>query len=228
MLFLLKKPTDTITEQTKVKLQKILISLKTKQTESFSLKPPTNLSEGGKWLLAVTSFEATNSVLIITNENNGSSISTLSYWTSRGGAETIDRLQHLLKLRSEKDIELHVEEVGKRENQRKIRDNEYKLSDLGTRKDEITEEWKNVENNDLEDMAFRMELAYSEVEKILDRKIIATSSTGYTLLPGIYRITDFISMLKSLLPDRVKVIVTIDDFKPKSSLTTNNTIRFAE
>ena len=33
--------------------------------ETFSFSPPINLVEEGKWLIAVTSFEATNSVFNI-------------------------------------------------------------------------------------------------------------------------------------------------------------------
>ena len=36
--------------------------------ENFSFDPPINLVEEGKWLLAVTFFEATNSVFNITDE----------------------------------------------------------------------------------------------------------------------------------------------------------------
>ena len=37
---------------------------------TLSLNPPTILSEGGKMLLAVTSFQVTNSVFNKTDENN--------------------------------------------------------------------------------------------------------------------------------------------------------------
>ena len=49
-------------------------------------------------------------------------------------------------------------------------ENEYKLSDLDTHKNEIVEELKNVEHNDLEHMVFRMELTYNEIGNILDVK----------------------------------------------------------
>ena len=44
-----------------------------KQMQTFSFNPPINLVED-KWLLRVSSFECTNSVLNITNENNSFSI----------------------------------------------------------------------------------------------------------------------------------------------------------
>ena len=83
--------------------------------QTFPFSPPIHLAEDSNWLLAVTSFEATNSVYIFTDENKSFSISTLSHWSSRGGAETINKLQKLLELRSENDIELHVKELGKKE-----------------------------------------------------------------------------------------------------------------
>ena len=45
-----------------------------------------------------------------------------------------------LELRSQNDIELHVEEVRKRANQIKTSDKEYKLSELDTQKNEINDE----------------------------------------------------------------------------------------
>ena len=73
-----------------------------------------------------------------------------------------------------------------------------------------------------------MELTYVEIVNILDVKYIAGSTTGYTLPPGIYEITGINMMLKSLLPNEVKVNITIDDFRLKSNLTTNKTIRFTK
>ena len=119
----------------------------------------------------------------LTKENNIFSISTTGYWSSRGGAGTTHKLQNLSELLSQIDIELQVEEATKRRNQIQIEENKYKLSDLDTHKNEISEELKNLEYIDLEDMVFRMELPCSEIEKTLDVKYIPTSSTGYTLPP---------------------------------------------
>ena len=47
--------------------------------ETFSFSPSINLVEEGNWFLAVTSFEATNSVFNKTFENIRFSISTPSY-----------------------------------------------------------------------------------------------------------------------------------------------------
>ena len=60
--------------------------------QTFSFDPPINLVEERKWLSAVISFEATNSVFKITNENNSFSFTTPGHWSSRGGAETIYKL----------------------------------------------------------------------------------------------------------------------------------------
>ena len=135
-------------EQLKTKPQEMLEGKMNKQIETFSFNPPINLSEEEKWMLAVTSFEPTISVFL-NDENNSFSITTPSYWTSRGGSETNAELREFLELREEKDILLHVKEDGKRRNLINIRENEYKLSDLDTRKNEITEELKNAEYNDI-------------------------------------------------------------------------------
>ena len=115
----------------------------------------------------MTFCECTNSVSIITKENNSFSVTILGHWSSRGGAETLHKLQQLLQLRSKNDTKLHVEEVSKRRNQMKIGDKEYKISDLDTHK-EINKELKIAEYNDLEDMVFRMELTYHEFAEIPD------------------------------------------------------------
>ena len=42
--------------------------------QNFSFNAPINMVEEGKWLLAVSSFECTNCVYKITDENNSFSI----------------------------------------------------------------------------------------------------------------------------------------------------------
>ena len=80
----------------------------------------------------MTSFERTNSVFSITHKIKSFSISTPGYWSSRGGGETIHKLEKNLELSAQSDFELHVEEVRKRVNQIKIGDKDYKLFDFGT------------------------------------------------------------------------------------------------
>ena len=84
------------------------------QMQTFSLSPPNNVSEERKWLLAVICFEATNSVFIITDNNNSFSITIPGHWNSKSAEKTIDELKKLLKLRSQNDIKLHVEQVRKK------------------------------------------------------------------------------------------------------------------
>ena len=105
--------------------------------ETYPFSPPINLVEEGKWLLGVFSFEATNSVFIITDGNISFSISTPGHWSSRGDAAFINKLQKLLQLIPQNDNELHVEEVRKRGNQVENGDKEYKESHLDTHKNEI-------------------------------------------------------------------------------------------
>ena len=89
-----------------------------KQMETFSFSPSINLVEEGKCTLGVISFEATNSVVNITDENNSFSISIPGSWRIPNCLPEgiIDKLKDSLKLRSEEDIEIHVEEVKKRGN----------------------------------------------------------------------------------------------------------------
>ena len=126
---MIRKHADVLIEQKKTKLQETLEFKLNKQIETFSLSPPINLSSE-KWSVAVTYFEATVFLSNITNENNSFSISTPGHWNCNDGEELIKKLHKLLQLRSQKDIELHVEEVGKKGNQLKMRDKEYILFDL--------------------------------------------------------------------------------------------------
>ena len=74
LLLLIKKHTDTLIQHTKTKSQETLEFRMSKPTQTFSFNPPINLVEEGKWLLGVSSFQCTNSVFNITNENNSFSI----------------------------------------------------------------------------------------------------------------------------------------------------------
>ena len=131
LLLLIKKFTDALIEQIKTKPQETLEFKMNKQMQSFSFNPSINLVEEGKWLLAVSSFECTNSVFIITNENNSFSIIIPGHYQSESAEKTIDELNKLLELRS---LELHVKEARKRGNKIKIGDIENKLPDFDTKK----------------------------------------------------------------------------------------------
>ena len=102
------------------------------------------------------------SVFEITDENNIFSISIPGHWRIPNYLEDgiFDELRILLYFRSQNDMELHVEEVRKRENQTRFVDKEYKLSDLDTSKTEILEKLKSANYHDLEDLVYRMGLKY--------------------------------------------------------------------
>ena len=81
----------------------------------------------------------------LTNENISFSITIPGHWSSPGGSETIIKLQKLLELRGQNDIKLLVDDIEKRSNQIKIIDNEHKITDFDTLRNEIIEKLKNVE-----------------------------------------------------------------------------------
>ena len=225
LLLLIKKHTNTLIEQTKTKPQETLEFKMNKQMQTFSFNPPINLFEEGKWLLAVSSLQCTNSVFNITNENNSFSIIIPGHYQNKSDEKTIDDLNKLLELKS---LELHVKEVEKRGTKIKIGDNENKFSDFDKQKNEILEELKKIKYNDLEDLVYRMRLSYDEIIDILDLKYTFTKRMGYFSNPGIYEVIDLNNTLKYILPDIVKVSVTIDDIKLKSNLKTNQTLIFTE
>ena len=112
MLLLIKKHTDTLIEQTKTGPRETLEFKMNKQTQTFSFNPPINLVEEGKWLMAVSLFDCTISVFNITNENNSFSIIIPGHYKTEFAAKIINDLNNLLELKS---LELHVEEVKKKE-----------------------------------------------------------------------------------------------------------------
>ena len=79
MLLLVKKLTNTLIEQTRSRPQEILEFRMNKKMGTFSFNPPINLVEEGKWLMGVTSFEATIFVVNKISENNSFSIIQMVY-----------------------------------------------------------------------------------------------------------------------------------------------------
>ena len=225
LLLLIKKHTDTLIEQTRTKPQETLEFKMNKQRQTFSFNPPINLIEEGKWLLGVSSFECTNSVFNITDKNNSFSIIIQGHYENKSDEKTIDELNKLLELWSQNGIELHVEQVRKKG---LILLNDFSLSSLGMFKDEILEELKNVKYNDLEDLVYRFQLTYDEIMNILDLKCIPTKRTGYSLNPVIYEVVDLNNTLKHIIPDDVKIYITIDDIRLKSNLKTNQILLSTE
>ena len=225
LLLLIKKHTDTLIEQTKTKPQETLEFIMNKQKQTFSFNPPINILEKDKRLLAVSSFECTNSVFNITDENNSFSIIIPAQWETEFAEKIIADVNRLLELRS---LELHVKEVRKRGNKIEIGDKKHKLSDFDNQKYEIIEKIRKVKYTDIEDLVYRMQLTYDEIIDVLDLKYISTKRIGYSLNPGIYEVVDSNNTLKYILPDNVKVNVTIDDVRLKSNLKTNQTLIFTE
>ena len=64
-----------------------------------------------------------------------------------------------------------------------------------------------------------MELIYDEIVGILDMKVFAGSSNGWTLPTLFCEIIDLNLILKALLRNEVKVNITIADIKLRSNLT---------
>ena len=71
-----------------------------------------------------------------------------------------------------------------------------------------------------------MQLTYDEIIDVLDLKYISTKRIGFSLDPGFYEIVDLNKTLKLILPDNVKINVTIDDIRLKSILKINQTLIF--
>ena len=120
--------------------------------------------------MGVSSLECTCSVFNITIENNSFSIIIPGHWESNLAKTTVYKLNKLLCLKSQNNIDLHVQAVKKRGHQIKIGDKEYNLSDFGAYKEEILEGLKHAKDYKLEDMVFRFQLTYDEIINILNIK----------------------------------------------------------
>ena len=73
-----------------------------------------------------------------------------------------------------------------------------------------------------------MQLTYDEIIDILDLNYIPTKRMGHSIEPNIYIVVDLNNTLKNILPDNVKISVTIDEKKYKSNLKINQTLRFTD
>ena len=71
-----------------------------------------------------------------------------------------------------------------------------------------------------------MQLTYDEIIDVLNLKYISTKRIGYSLKPNIYNVVDLHNTLKNILPDKVKINVTIDERKYKTDLKINQTLMF--
>ena len=74
----------------------------------------------------------------------------------------------------------------------------------------------------------RKQRNYDEIIDVLDLKIIPTKRTGCSRNSGIYEVVDLNNTLKYILPDNVKVSVTIDDIRLKSNSKNNLTLILTE
>ena len=73
-----------------------------------------------------------------------------------------------------------------------------------------------------------MERTYDESLFIIDINCFPSKRTSYTLPLGIFEISDINKRLEHLLPDILKVSVTIDDIRLVSNLKSNNTLIFTK
>ena len=84
-------------------------------------------------------------------------------------------------------------------------------------KKEILEELGNVKDKDLNDLVYRMQITCDENMDILNLKYNPTKRTGYGSNADFYEVFNLNDSLKCILPDNVKVSVTIDDVRLKSN-----------
>ena len=77
-------------------------------------------------------------------------------------------------------------------------------------------------------MVYRMQLSFDEIMDVLDIKCFPPKRTRCTLPVGMYEVSDINLMLKSLLPNIVKINITIDNIRLKSNLKKNQNLIFTK
>ena len=97
LLLLIEKHTDTLIEQERMRPQETLEFKMNKQMQTFSFNPPINLVEEGKWLMAVSLFDCTNSVFNITNENNSFSRIIPGHYPNNSDEITIETFKYIIR-----------------------------------------------------------------------------------------------------------------------------------
>ena len=128
--------------------------------KTFSFSPPINLSDEGKRLLAVTSFETTNSVFNLTDKKTKFSITIPGHWNSKSVLKKFDELCKLLNFRSQMILNYMLNKSGERCNFNKWRPF---IGSLDTFKTEILDVLKNAKYDYLEDMVYRVPLTYDGI-----------------------------------------------------------------
>ena len=126
-------------------------------------------------VIAVTSFEALNSVFNITDKNTSFSISLPIYWIPVGDDELINKLKKLLEVRSQNDIELQAKNFEKRGARMAIGNSGYNLAGFDHYKSEILVKLGRLKYKDLDNMVYRKELTYDDFLDVLDVKYFAGS-----------------------------------------------------
>ena len=154
----------------------------------------------------------------IANEKNSFSTIIPGHYETQVAEKTIDDLNKLLELKS---LELHVQKVRKKGKLITQGDKEYELSDFDIQKNEILQELGNVKSNDLEDLVQRMKPTYDEIIDVSHLKYIPSKRTRYSLNLCILEVVDLNNTLKYILPNNVKVKITIDDVRLKSNFKNN-------
>ena len=126
-------------------------------------------------VIAVTSFEATNSVFNITDKNTIFSISSPSYWIPVGGEELLNKLRKVLEVRSQNDIVLHGKDFEKRGTRIEIGNSGYNLAGFDHYKSETLVELGRLIFKDLYNTVYIKELTYDDFLDVSDVKIFVGS-----------------------------------------------------
>ena len=137
-------------------------------------------------VIAVTSFEATNTVFNITDKNTRFSISSPNYWIPVGGEELLNKLKKVLEVRSQNDIVLHGKIFEKRGTRIEIGNSGYNLAGFDHYKSETLVELGRLIFRDLYNTVYIRELTYDDFLDVLDVKNFVGSIFLNASQAGIY------------------------------------------
>ena len=81
----------------------------------------------------------------------------------------LKKINRLIELRSQNDIELSVKYVRKKGIIIEMGDGEYEISDFNAHKKERLKELKSAHYHNLEDLIYRMQFTHDEIIDVLDQ-----------------------------------------------------------
>ena len=179
--------TDLLINQPKTNIQETVEFKLLKAVDTFPVNTQLELEEA-KWMLGLTHLEVFNLVFNITKFNK-----LLKTWIL-GGPRSIEQLIEIIEQGQPNEIELHVQKLQTGESQSKWKFINYRILKIV----QFKRNWfrKKTKYKDREDMAYRTNLTFIEIEYIIDKQHLAAEHKSDLFPSGTYEIREIKSPWK--------------------------------